>query len=71
MDHRLPTLLRHDQLLHCTRRHFLSECGLGLGALWLAATSGRAWGAAGAVVKDPRPSRWRRRPRISRRGRSG
>jgi hypothetical protein len=33
---------------HLTRRHFLSRCSLGLGALWLAGQGGRAWGAGGA-----------------------
>ena len=38
---------------HATRRHFLRDCPSGLGALWLAATAGRAWGAAGPLRKDP------------------
>ena len=41
------------QLEHLTRRHFLSNARLGLGALWLAGTAGRAWGASGALQKDP------------------
>jgi len=40
-------------LHHHTRRHFLRDCGSGLGALWLAATAGRAWGASGPLHKDP------------------
>ncbi len=45
--------LRHDQLLQKTRRHFLRDCTTGLGALWLAAMTGRAWGAEGMRVRDP------------------
>ncbi|MCC7376522.1 MAG: DUF1501 domain-containing protein [Verrucomicrobiales bacterium] len=44
--------LRHADLVHRTRRHFLRDCASGLGALWLASTSGRAWGAAGVAAKD-------------------
>jgi hypothetical protein len=44
-----PTL----SLFQPTRRHFLRDCPLGLGALWLALDSGRAWGAAGPLRKDP------------------
>jgi hypothetical protein len=40
-------------LHHHTRRHFLRDCGSGLGALWLASTAGRAWGASGPLHKDP------------------
>ncbi|MGC4015502.1 MAG: hypothetical protein QM755_13440 [Luteolibacter sp.] len=45
---------RHDRVQHQTRRHFLSRCGMGLGAMWLA-SQGRAWGssAGGVLVKDP------------------
>ena len=32
-------------LIHGTRRHFLRDCGMGLGATWLASTCGRVWGA--------------------------
>lgn len=39
-------------LLHQTRRHFLRDCTTGLGALWLASTSGRAWGAGPGLTKD-------------------
>ncbi len=53
-----------DSLLHATRRHFLRDCSMGLGALWLAANTGRAWGgmaggemaggaAPGVLKKDP------------------
>ncbi len=34
----------HDQNQQTTRRHFLGECSTGLGAMWLAMTTGRAWG---------------------------
>jgi hypothetical protein len=53
MDPHISARLHHAQLEHQTRRHFLSKCGLGLGALWLAGTSGRSWGSAGPLVKDP------------------
>jgi hypothetical protein len=36
--------LNHDVLRHGTRRHFLRDCTTGLGAMWLAAMTGRAWG---------------------------
>ncbi len=45
--------LQHTQLEHLTRRHFLSKCSTGLGAMWLAGAAGRAWGASGALQKDP------------------
>jgi len=44
--------LRHEQLLHRTRRHFLRDCASGLGALWFAGETGRAWGAPGVTAKD-------------------
>ncbi len=44
---------QHDSLLHRTRRHFLNDCTTGLGALWLATTAGRSWGADAALKKDP------------------
>ncbi len=53
MDPEILHRLRHSELEHRTRRHFLSKCGLGLGALWLAGVSGRAWGASGAVTRVP------------------
>ena len=46
-------LLAYSKLEHLTRRHFLSKCGLGLGALWFAGQTGRAWGAGTPLVKDP------------------
>lgn len=45
--------LQHDALLNKTRRHFLRDCTTGLGALWLAGLTGRAWGAEGVLKKDP------------------
>jgi hypothetical protein len=35
----------YAHLIHRTRRHFLRDCTMGLGATWLASASGRAWGA--------------------------
>lgn len=35
----LQDQLAHDSLQHSTRRHFLRDCGSGLGALWLASSS--------------------------------
>ncbi len=52
MDPSVTARLRHAQMEHYTRRHFLSQCGLGLGALWFAGTSGRSWGASNPLVKD-------------------
>ena len=48
----LDPFVRHELLHHRTRRYFLRDCASGLGALWFAGATGRAWGAAGAVVKD-------------------
>lgn len=45
------TLLSQD-LLRRTRRHFLQDCGLGLGALWFAQAGGRVWGAGSPIVRD-------------------
>jgi hypothetical protein len=45
--------MRHPLLAHQTRRHFLSTCTTGLGALWFGSVAGRAWGAGGALAKDP------------------
>ncbi|MDX1680882.1 MAG: DUF1501 domain-containing protein [Akkermansiaceae bacterium] len=45
--------LQYSQLEYLTRRHFLSKCSTGLGAMWLASTAGRAWGAGGVIKKDP------------------
>jgi hypothetical protein len=53
MDPHLQAHILHARLEHTTRRHFLSRCGLGLGALWLGATSGRSWGASSPIARDP------------------
>jgi hypothetical protein len=45
--------LQHEQLAHLTRRHFLSKCTTGLGAMWLGGAAGCAWGASGVLKKDP------------------
>jgi hypothetical protein len=45
--------LQHAQLQHLTRRHFLLKCSTGLGAMWLAGMTGRAWGSAAPIHKDP------------------
>ncbi len=43
---------QHDSLLQHTRRHFLRDCTTGLGALWFASMTGRAWGSEGPLKKD-------------------
>lgn len=43
--------LQHDRLQHQTRRHFLNNCSIGLGGLWLASQTNPALGAA--LHKDP------------------
>lgn len=51
-----PEILHRLQLAeleHQTRRHFLSRCGLGLGALWFGSTTGKLWGNSPANSKDP------------------
>lgn len=53
MDPLTAARLQHAKLEHETRRHFLSKCGLGLGALWFAGSTGRSWGSSGPLVKDP------------------
>jgi len=45
--------LRHTELSHLTRRHFLSKCSTGLGAMWLASMGQQAFGASGKLAKDP------------------
>ncbi len=45
--------LKHTELQHLTRRHFLSKCSTGLGAMWLAGAAGRSWGASGILKKNP------------------
>ncbi|MBM3846089.1 MAG: DUF1501 domain-containing protein [Verrucomicrobia bacterium] len=44
--------LFHDALLLETRRHFLRDSAAGLGALWLAATTGRTWGGESSTKRD-------------------
>jgi hypothetical protein len=44
--------LQHSELEHLTRRHFLSKCTTGLGAMWLSGMTGRAWGEPNRVVRD-------------------
>ena len=43
--------LQHDRLQHQTRRHFLNNCSVGLGGLWLASQTNSALGSA--LHKDP------------------
>ncbi len=46
--------LEYARLQHLTRRHFLSKCTTGLGAMWLSTLTGRVWGASGGdPLKDP------------------
>jgi hypothetical protein len=53
MDPELHHRLQLAELEHQTRRHFLSKCGLGLGALWFGGMTGRSWGSSGILTKDP------------------
>lgn len=43
--------LQHDRLQHQTRRHFLNNCSIGLGGLWLASQGSSALGTT--LHKDP------------------
>ncbi len=43
--------LQYSALEYQTRRHFLSKCSTGLGAMWLATSAGKVWGASGTVAK--------------------
>ena len=51
------TRLEHDlriaELSQFTRRHFLSKCTTGLGAMWLAGMGQSAFGSATKLAKDP------------------
>ena len=51
------TRLEHDlriaELSQFTRRHFLSKCTTGLGAIWLAGMGQSAFGSATKLAKDP------------------
>lgn len=49
----LEQRLRLEELSHFTRRHFLSKCTTGLGAMWLAGMGQNAFGLAGKLAKDP------------------
>jgi hypothetical protein len=49
----LEQRLRLGELSHFTRRHFLSKCTTGLGAMWLASLGENAFGAGAKIVKDP------------------
>ncbi len=50
---RLEQEIRLTQLSHLTRRHFLSKCTTGLGAMWASTMLGdRLFGASNTIVKD-------------------
>ena len=49
----LQAELRHANIQHVTRRHFLSKCTTGLGAMWLSTLGEKAWGAGAPLLKDP------------------
>lgn len=49
---RLENELRHAELSHQTRRHFLAKCSTGLGAMWMASMGQNLFGASQALVKD-------------------
>ncbi len=49
----LEQRLRLGELSQLTRRHFLSKCSTGLGAMWLAGMGENAFGASSKLVKDP------------------
>ncbi len=53
MTPELHARIQHAQMEHLTRRHFLSKCTTGLGAMWLAGMTGRVWGGGGILAKDP------------------
>lgn len=50
---RLAKQLEYSKMEHLTRRHFLSKCTTGLGAMWLSTMGQRAWGVPTALEKDP------------------
>ncbi len=52
MNSEIQSRLTHARLEHVTRRHFLSKCTTGLGAMWLAAATGRAWGSPETFTRD-------------------
>ena len=49
----LEQRLRITELSQLTRRHFLSKCTTGLGAMWLAGMGQGAFGASAKLAKDP------------------
>ena len=50
---RLEQEIRLTELSHTTRRHFLSKCTSGLGAMWLAGMGQQVFGASQKLHKDP------------------
>ena len=51
---RLEQEIRLTELSHLTRRHFLSKCTTGLGAMWASTMLGnQLYGASQKLVKDP------------------
>ena len=51
---RLEQEIRLTELSHLTRRHFLSKCTTGLGAMWASTMLGnQLYGASEKLVKDP------------------
>ncbi len=49
----LEQRLRLSELSQLTRRHFISKCSTGLGAMWMAGMGQNAFGASSKLVKDP------------------
>ena len=49
----LEQRLRITELSQLTRRHFLSKCTTGLGAMWMAGMGQGAFGASAKLAKDP------------------
>ena len=49
----LEQRLRIEELAQFTRRHFLSKCTTGLGAMWMAGMGQNAFGASAKLIKDP------------------
>jgi hypothetical protein len=56
--------LHRRQLAHTTRRHFLAECGAGLGALWLTQVAGVGHAATVAPNSASRPRALGRAKRV-------
>ncbi len=59
-----PLGLQRPHLERTTRRHFLQECGAGLGALWLAQTAGASGIDSIAVTAAARPHSLGRAKRV-------